>query len=356
MARSEADDDALRDVCRAWLGDSPVRLRPLVGDGFSGANLARVTVVDEVSGAGDLVLKPFPAASRTRLEWVHRLMRHLRERGCGEVPEVLATTVGDSVAEDGHGTIWEAVRFVDGTTTDAPSPGQAATALETLARIHLAAAAWPIVPPSVGPAAAVVRRAEQAARLLAEPWRPGGGVHPHDALAEGLCVRMERAIVIARECNLATALRRMADVRPPVVSQHAVLRDVWSGHVLFADDPPPRVAGIVDFHAAAVDTPATDVARLIGSWCRDADIPPNAAWADAVAAYERVRPLSSAEKSLIPWLDASGTILGLDNWFRWVIVEGRQFADAGRVLGRVDRLVARLRAAIGTLERLATAV
>jgi alkylation response protein AidB-like acyl-CoA dehydrogenase len=38
-----------------------------------------------------------------------------------------------------------------------------------------------------------------------------------------------------------------------------------------------------------------------------------AAWAAAVAAYERVRPLPPAERRLIRWLDATGTILGLDN-------------------------------------------
>jgi Ser/Thr protein kinase RdoA (MazF antagonist) len=353
MARSEADDDALRAICRGWWGDAAVRLRPLVGDGFSGAALVHVALED---GAGDVVLKPFPTASRAKVEWVHHLMRHLRERGCDEVPEVLETTRGGFVADDGRGRIWEAVRFVAGTTTDAPSSGQAAAALETLARIHLAAATWPTAPTRVGPAAAVIRRGDQASRLLAVPWRPGFGVRPGDSLAEGLAVRLERASVIAREHDLAAALRGIAGLHPPAVAQHAVLRDVWSGHVLFADDRPPRVSGVIDFHAAAVDTPATDIARLIGSWCRDADIPPDAAWAEAVAAYERVRPLSNAEKSLIPWLDASGTILGLDNWFRWVIVEGRQFADAGQVLGRVDRLVSRLQAAIATLDRLATAV
>lgn len=354
MTRSDADDGRLRGVCRAWFGDAPVRLRPVCGEGFSGAALVRATAV---TGARDVVLKPFPEAARPRVVWVHGLMRHLREHGCDVIPEVLETAAGRTIAHDGRGGIWEAVRFVAGVATATPSQEQAAAAVEALARIHLAAAAWPPVPMTSGPAGAVLRRVEQATQLLDHPWRLlprtgiGGG-----GLAVEMSSRLEQASTIADASDLAGAVRCIVRFRPSAVVRHAVLRDVWSGHVLFVGGRPPRVAGIVDCHAAAVDTPATDVARLIGSWCREADVPADVAWADAVAAYERVRPLESAERLLIPWLDASGTILGLDNWFRWVLLEGRQFANAAQVLGRVDCLLARLQAAIATVRRVQTAV
>lgn len=354
MTRSEADDGYPRGVCRAWFGDAPVRLRPLGGDGFSGATPVRATAV---AGAGDVVLKPFPEAARSQVVWVHGLMRHLRERGCDAIPEVLETATGSTIADDGRGGIWEAVRFVAGTATATPSTEQAAAAGEALARIHLAAAEWPLAPITSGRAGAVLRRVEQATRLLDHPWRllprTGGG---GSGLAIEMSSRLERASSIADASDLPEALRCIVGFRAPPVVRHAVLRDVWSGHVLFAGDRLPRVAGIVDCHAAAVDTPATDVARLIGSWCREADVPADVAWADAVAAYERVRPLESAERLLIPWLDASGTILGLDNWFRWVLLEGRQFANAAQVLGRADCLLTRLPAAIAAVRRVQTAV
>jgi Ser/Thr protein kinase RdoA (MazF antagonist) len=354
MTLSEADDGSPRGVCRAWFGDVPVRLRPLGGEGFSGATPLRATAV---SGSGDVVLKPFPEAARPRVVWVHELMRHLRERGCDVVPEVLETAAGSTVAHDDRGGIWEAVRFVAGIATATPSGEQAAAAVEALARIHLAAAEWPLAPMTTGPAGAVLRRVEQATRLLDHPWRlfprSGGG---GSGLAVEMSSRLDRASTIADASDLAEALRCVVGFHSPPVARHAVLRDVWSDHVLFADALPPRVAGIVDCHAAAVDTPATDVARLIGSWCREADVPADVAWADAVAAYERVRPLAPAERRLIPWLDASGTILGLDNWFRWVLLEGRQFANPAQVLGRADCLVERLQAAIATVRRVRTAV
>lgn len=354
MTLSDADAGRLRGICRAWFGDVPVRLQPVVGEGFSGAELVRATAV---SGACDLVLKPFPEAARPHVEWVHRLVRHLRARGCDVVPEVLERRVGGTIEDDGRGSLWEAVQFVAGSATDTPTMEQAAAALQALARIHLAAAEWPLEPVTVGPAGAVLRRGEQAARLLAHPWRvPRRTDAEATPLAVEISSRLERALATAGASDLGAALRCIVDLRSPRVACHAVLRDVWSGHVLFADDRPSRVSGIVDFHAASVDTPATDVARLIGSWCRDADVPPDVAWADALTAYERVRPLTSAERLLIPWLDASGTILGLDNWFRWVLLEGRQFADVAQVVRRVDRLLSRLESAIATLIRLGTAV
>ncbi|MFM7244691.1 MAG: phosphotransferase [Planctomycetaceae bacterium] len=354
MTRSDEDDVCLRGVCRAWFGDVPVHLRPVVGEGFSGAALVRAIAV---SGGRDLVLKPFPEAARPHVAWVHRLVWHLRASGCDMVPGALERTAGGTIEDDGHGGIWEAVPFVAGSATDTPSMEQAAAALQALARIHLAAAEWPLEPITIGPAGAVLRRVEQAARLLDHPWRLRRRADAsRTALAIEMSSRLEKAIATAGASDLAAALRCIIDFRSPHVVRHAVLRDVWSGHVLFAGDRPTRVAGIVDLHAASVDTPATDVARLIGSWCRDADVPPDVAWREAVAAYERVRPLASAERLLISWLEASGTILGLDNWFRWVLLEGRQFADAAQVVRRVDRMLSRLAAAIGTVIRIGTAV
>lgn len=352
MTRPVSPEHELAAVGRAWLGDAAVSWQRLESDGFSGAPLLRVSPVDD---AAAIVLKPFPPEARPRLEWVHRLMRHLRSQGCAEVPEVLVARGGGTVVA-AEGAVWEAVRFVAGRAADPPTAEQAAAALEALARIHLAAAAWPEALATRGLPPAVQRRRDQAVRLLATPWQRPAAVRPGDTLAEELVARLDTALAIARESGLTAALQGVVSFPPPSMERHAVLRDVWTGHVLFGGERPARVAGIVDYQAAAIDTPATDVARLIGSWQRDVGSPPDAAWAAAVAAYERVRPLPPAERRLIRWLDATGTILGLDNWFRWVFEEGRQFGDAARVLGRVERLLACLPAAIVCLARHETAV
>jgi len=150
------------------------------------------------------------------------------------------------------------------------------------------------------------------------------------------------------------ALDRLAAIEAPTVPLQPVLRDVWSAHVLFLPGPTPRVAGFVDFHAAGIDSPVADVARLLGSWMPGgAAAGPLDPWAAALAAYEARRPLAPAERRAIPVLHASGVVFGLDNWFRWVLEEGRTFPDPVTVVGRVDRLLAALPQALQELGAIA---
>src|SRR5690606_5799306 len=57
-------------------------------------------------------------------------------------------------------------------------------------------------------------------------------------------------------------LQHLIHIQRTAVPLQFVLRDVWSDHILFTED---CVTGIIDFGAARVDEPATDVARLLGS-------------------------------------------------------------------------------------------
>jgi hypothetical protein len=60
--------------------------------------------------------------------------------------------------------------------------------------------------------------------------------------------------------------------------------------------------------------------------------------------------LSQKELGLISWLAATGVVFGLDQWFRWILVEGRRFDDAEEVVRRIDRLAERLGPALEWLE------
>jgi len=344
MLLSEVNNGGLRSACTAWLGDRDAVVEWLARDAFSGSAIVRVCDGDPEA---DLVLKSFPAKARPRIAWVHGLMASLRAAGCHEVPAVVTARSGGTIIEDGNGRAWEAVRFVSGVATDEPSVGQARAAAAAVARLHLAAAAWPAAPPRGAVPAAVTRRIEQAGRMLSEPWHsvatPGGAV---TSLGDAMAARLAQATAIARETGLSGALQRVMAERAMPSMLQAVVRDLWSSHVLFATDERTRVAGLVDFHAAAVDTPATDLARLLGSWCRGPAIPLDDVCREALAAYESIRPLTAEEHRLVPWLDATATIFGLDNWFRWVLVEGRRFECSARVFQRVDRLVKRLTEAV----------
>ena len=339
-------------LAAAWLGDVPCDLVPMSGQGFSGAPVWRVQ-----AASGRFVLKAFPVGMPPdRAAWVHRLMFHIRAAGCAAVPLPQRTAAGPTVVADG-GRLWELVEFVAGGPTATPSPAQATAALQALARAHLAAASLPGTAPHAVPGMA--SRIERARGLLADPWRARRDrlpPPPSDALTRGMHERLDRAITIFDAADGGRLLAGFAQWQPPPLPTQPVFRDVWADHVFFDREQPDLVTqpalvtGFIDLHAAGIDTPVTDIARLLGSWT--SPWPGNGGWATrwepAVAAYEKLRPLSAAERKALPLFHASAVVLGLDNWFRWVLEESRSFPVAG-ALERVDWLLNCLPAALQAL-------
>lgn len=329
-------------ACEEWFGPEPVEVGPAPGGGFSGAALARVR---PRGTAAWFVLKSFAAGTpRARAAWIHGLARHLAASGVAEVPSPVATRGGATLVADDGGVFRELVPFVDGEALETPSPAHVAAAATVLARVHRAAAMLRGEPPRVGTSDGVARRITAARDLRTRPWRArreARAVHGH-----AFAAHLDRAIAIFEAGRGDRAVEAVAAARPGAVNLQVVLRDVWSAHVLFATADTRRVAGIIDLHAAGVDTPATDLARLLGSW-RPSTGPaadPLRSWPEAVAAYETVRPLEGVERRLVPFLHAAGVVCGLDNWFSWTLDEGRTFAAAATL--RVDRLLDDLPAAL----------
>jgi len=343
-------------LCRRWCAAAAVSIAPLGTPGFSGS---QVFVVELSDRPGTFVLKSFHAgASVEHARFVHGLARHLRAEGIAHVPEVMPALDGDTIVRDADGRLWELARFIAGVAVPCPTPAQAAAATTTLARLHFAAAGLPDHPHHVGVSPGIDRRIDQAGQLLSQPWQArlaawsqGGRSPLTDDTVAALDDRVATAIAIFNRCDGEMLLARVATMRSRSCMLQAVLRDVWSDHVLFADERGDSVTAIVDLHAAGIDTPATDLARLMGSW----DAPAGGEglsildrWPAAVAAYDRVRSLSRDETELIPFLHATGVVLGLDNWFRWTLGEQRTFPDARRMLDRIDRLLIEMPAAITT--------
>lgn len=333
------------DVVAAWGLPASADIAPVPSAGFSGAQLHRVWVA-----GSRFMLKSFaPGTSPGRAAWIHQLVQHLSAAGIAEVPAVVPARGGATLVTDADGRMWELSHFVGGRPDHAPAPARAARAMETLATIHRAADRLPGERPRAAEPPAVARRRAQIAALARTPWtsrrsacRPS--VRRDD---EPMLDRWGTAIGIFAAHGAAAAIAAVS-ARPVVAGAvQPVLRDVWSEHVLF--DDAGAVAGIVDLHAADIDTPATDLARLLGSWWRGGTA--DEAAAAALDAYARARPLLPAERRLVPWLDAAGVVCGLDNWFRWTLEERRRFADPQAVLGRVDRLLDRLPGALAAMHR-----
>lgn len=331
----------LPSICRHWLGAADVSLRPLAGAGFSGSPLFVVEC-----RRGRFVLKAFaPGTPATRIHFVHALMRHLASRGIGAVPAVVASASGDSFWVDARGRAWELQAFMPGSAVFTPADGQITAAMALLGRLHDAAASLPENPPDAGPSPALTRRVDQARAWLARPWENLPTEQAADGLRRAIVPRLTAAIDGMRHADGAALITRLAASPPRSLRRQSVLRDVWAAHVLFASDDPCRVSGLVDFHAATTDTPAADLGRLLGSWLVPAAAEPRW-WRDRLAAYGATH---ADDLDLVPFLAASGVVFGLDNWFRWVLVEGRTFADAAAVTDRVDWLLGVLSTALQIL-------
>lgn len=336
----------------AWFGPGPLEIGTPPSPGFSGASLARVR---PAGTAAWFLVKGFaPGTTRDRASAVHALVRHLASRGVAEVPVPVVTPAGETVVTDARGGHWELVPFVDGRATETPTPAQAAAAADALARLHVAAATLPDMPVRVGPSPGVVRRIAQARALAMRPWRARRGAVTTAACAfpAAVTARWDRAITLFAAAGGERAVLAVSEARPDDTLLQPVLRDVWHAHVLFAPGEPVRVAGIVDAHAAGTDSPAGDVARLLGSWRRGSgpsSADPTTDWPDALAAYGRRRHMPATELGLVPFLHAAGVLCGLDNWFRWTLEERRAFANPGAVLDRIDGLLERLPTALEAL-------
>ena len=344
----------LTTLCRRWCDTAPISVSPLGTRGFSGS---QVFVVEFPDRPGRFVLKSFhAAASREHATFVHDLVRHVRSERSTQLAEVIPTLDGDAIATDAEGRLWELSRFMPGVAVPCPTPAQAAAAATSLARLHLAAASLPDHPPRAGISPGVVRRIDRARQLLAQPWQArrtawlqgGRSLLPDDATA-ALVDRFTTALDIFNHCGGEMLVARVATLQPNSCVLQPVLRDVWYDHVLFAERTSDSVTAIIDLHAAGIDTPATDLARLVGSWAAPAEgerLSLVERWPEAFAAYCLVRPLSAVEAMLVPFLHATGMLFGLDNWFRWTLEEHREFPDTQKMLDRIDSLLRELPVAI----------
>ena len=337
---------AAATLARRWFPAGPPAVVPMTGGGFSGSPLFQV----EAAGRTH-VLKAFPpGTSAGRVRFVHAVVRHLRDRGVTEVPMVGLAADGESFVEDGHGQTWELQEFVAGESRPRPTAAEIAAAMGVVARIHLAAATLAENPPDIGPSPGIARRIEQAQGMLARPWaevQPGRTADP--TLVKLVRPLLNRAAASLEAGGGAAVVAGVGALAPGLVPRQTVLRDVWAPHGLYESRASARVVGIVDCHAIGLDTPATDLARLLGSWAVEAGFGDVPGWDAALDTYGQIRPLAHAERQLVPFLAASGVVFGLDNWFRWIFEQGRRFADQTAVSCRVERLVAALPAALKML-------
>ena len=99
------------------------------------------------------------------------------------------------------------------------------------------------------------------------------------------------------------------------------------------------MTGLIDPATSRWDTVTADLSRLLGSLVGDEP----EAWRIAIAAYESQRPLSAAERDLLPVLDRSGVVLSAGTWIQRLLAGNAPIGP---------NLLARLRSIASRLETL----
>jgi Ser/Thr protein kinase RdoA (MazF antagonist) len=294
--------------------------------GYSGSRLWRFR-----ARKGMLVLRAWPAQgqARAQLEQIHRWLRLTADTGLTPVP--LHDGENRSLQEFA-GSLWELTPWLPGAADAGRPPEQAhlQAAFRGLAALHERLS----VESSVGASPGLARRRGTVEHLI------GGGFDVIEAAALGRARSADLEAAATRWLSLARAtapslLEALGRASRLVLNLQPCLRDARPDHFLFEED---RLTGIVDFGAMGIDCVSGDLARLIGEWL-DGD---SAARIDAQSTYERIRPLTPLEGSLITVFESSADLLIGERWLRWCYLEGRRFEDPEAVSKGLARGLRRL--------------
>jgi homoserine kinase type II len=267
---TEVSEDEARALLRALnLGE----LRELRGIHGGIENTNYFVTSEDLVGQGHYVLTLFERLTFQQLPFYLHLMKHLAQHGI-PVPDPAADKNGD-ILHTVCGKPAALVNRLEGHSELAPTETHCAAVGEMLARMHLAARdynrrqpnlrglAWwnetvPVVLPFVTP--------EQAALLRSE---------------------------LAYQNHVAASSAYGALPRGPI---HA---DLFRDNVMFQDG---RLTGFFDFYFAGVDSWLFDIAVCLNDWAIDLSTGAHDAQRARafVEAYAGVRPLTPAERQLLP--------------------------------------------------------
>ena len=230
---------------------------------------------------GEYVLTLFERLTHEQLPFYLFLMKHLAEHGI-PVPDPASNRDGD-VLHTVNGKPAAVVNKLAGKSQLQPQAVHCAAVGHMLARMHLAGADF--------------NRSQPNLRGL--PWwnETAPVVLPFLDQAQAGLLRSE----LAYQNHIAHSAAYAALPRGPV---HA---DLFRDNVMFDGE---QLTGFFDFYFAGVDTWLFDLAVCLNDWC--IDLPSGMHIGErAVAmlqAYNRVRPLSAAERALLPALLRAGAL------------------------------------------------
>ncbi|MDG2206705.1 MAG: phosphotransferase [Pirellulales bacterium] len=304
--------------------------------GFSGALLWKIHAPRSL-----LCLRRWPREhpSHKRLDFIHGLLGHVATNGCPIVPvpiHLRSSTPSTFLKQDGY--LWELAPWMPGEATyeQNPSTEKLCNAARALASFHHASSDYRRPTVSSGPAPGVCERLEKTSIWRQEDLeRIDAKIKTTSTLSSPIGGGQSRMILNYAKNTIEAVERELSALSTLDVPIQSCIRDVWEQHLLFSGD---EVTGIVDFGAARPDTVVVDIARLLGSLAMN----DQQLWKIGLQAYESLRPLSSAERSLLPALDRSAILLSGLNWLRWIFLENRNFSNWSAVTLRLNKIIARI--------------
>ncbi len=320
------------------LGRYPAGERPLAAPaplgsagGYSGSRLWRYAAT-----GGPRAARAWPVG--TDLGRVVRV--HAWLRSTSDLPFVARpiAALDGSTAIELDGLCWEVAPWLPGASAvNVPSVARVRAGFEGLAALHARLSG---VDARVGPSPGLAARRDELRALI------GGGF---DLLSARLSARTGDPLAADALAWLALARRvapgvlaRAAAAARLVLPLQPCLRDARPEHFLFTDDV---LTGLVDFGAMDVETPAADLARLVGEW-----FPRGLAddlRAEGLAAYRRPRPVTADEDAAAVAFEELADVLVAERWVRWRFLEDRRFEDDRAVAAGLTRGLARLRRLAG---------
>ena len=230
---------------------------------------------------GDYVLTLFERLTHEQLPFYLYLMKHLAGQGI-PVPDPAPDAAGD-VLHTLCGKPAAVVNRLQGRSQLAPEPAHCAAVGAMLARMHLAGQGY----------------ARSQPNLRGLPWwnETVPVVLPYLSESQSALIRGE----LAYQNHVAQSSAYAALPRGPV---HA---DLFRDNVMFEGE---QLTGFFDFYFAGVDSWLFDLAVCLNDWCiTHADGRHDAARAQAMlAAYQSVRPLTGAERQLLPAMLRAGAL------------------------------------------------
>lgn len=272
-----SDDDA-RELLQHYTLGELVSLRGITA-GIENTNYFLNTT------RGEYVLTIFEVLTFEQLPFYIDLMTYLAERGV-PVPHPQPMRDGRRLTQL-HGKPSTIVTRLNGGYEPDPSAAHCALAGETLARMHLAAADFPIKQPN----------------LRGLPWWQETAPHVLPFLSDTQAQMLRNTL--AEQVRFAESATYRALPSGPA---HC---DLFRDNVLFDGTyESPRMGGIIDFYFAGCDTWLFDVAVCANDWCieRETGIFIPERLQALLDAYAAVRPFTEQEKEAWPMLLQAGAL------------------------------------------------